>query len=497
MALTNQLYHTSIKIGEDAQTQIDFETANEIHFDVDGTEALRLDSSQIATFASNLSIAASKTSPNVSIGGSSATTAVIELIAEGTSGTSFIDFHAEGAPADYALRVQRFTGANGSARIDNKGTGDIQFYTNGTEALRLDSSQNLAIGDVTPEDRLHVAGDLGNSTIRIEMTDNAANTNSVGDILWRGPNAAGADRSWAIIDVVASDATATDAYMAFSTIGGGTTTEALRIDSSQVATFASKVIARGNDSATIFEGQNTSAANRVDFEVKNASGGIDINAPTGYINLQQGGGDILTVRNDGIALQSTDYLYLDGGSNTYLVESAADVIDIVVGGGTTMAVGAAGAWMAGGHNFTIQSGDKLYLDGGSNTYFTEAAADTVDLYVGGSQEFRFESDGDFHADGDVYAFSTTTSSDIRLKKNVVQFENALDTVKALRGVEWDWIREEKGHSAGLIAQEVEEVMPYLVKTGGIAKGEPMKTLNYNGLIGVMIEAIKELAERVN
>jgi hypothetical protein len=96
-----------------------------------------------AYIGDNLTVAASKTSPNVSIGGSSATTAVIELIAEGTSGTSFIDFHAENAPADYGLRVQRFTGANGSARIDNKGTGDIQFYTDGTEALRIDSSQSL------------------------------------------------------------------------------------------------------------------------------------------------------------------------------------------------------------------------------------------------------------------------------------------------------------------------------------------------------------------
>ena len=44
----------------------------------------------------------------------------------------------------------------------------------------------------------------------------------------------------------------------------------------------------------------------------------------------------------------------------------------------------------------------------------------IDLYINGSNEFRFEADGDFHADGDVIAYSTTTPSDERLK---AKYEN--------------------------------------------------------------------------
>lgn len=57
MALTNQLYHTSIKIGEDAQTQIDFETANEIHFDADNAERVKIDSTGLNIVSGSLETA--------------------------------------------------------------------------------------------------------------------------------------------------------------------------------------------------------------------------------------------------------------------------------------------------------------------------------------------------------------------------------------------------------------------------------------------------------
>jgi hypothetical protein len=57
MALTNQLYHTSIKIGEDAQTQIDFETANEIHFDADNAERVKIDSTGLTVVSGSLETA--------------------------------------------------------------------------------------------------------------------------------------------------------------------------------------------------------------------------------------------------------------------------------------------------------------------------------------------------------------------------------------------------------------------------------------------------------
>jgi hypothetical protein len=92
--------------------------------------------------------------------------------------------------------------------------------------------------------------------------------------------------------------------------------------------------------------------------------------------------------------------------------------------------------------------------------------------------------GDLDVLGDI-----SSSSDINLKENIKTVENALETVSSLRGVSFDW--KENGRSSyGIIAQELEEVLPELVKSGEV------KSVNYNGLIGVLIEAIKELKTEV-
>jgi trimeric autotransporter adhesin len=82
-----------------------------------------------------------------------------------------------------------------------------------------------------------------------------------------------------------------------------------------------------------------------------------------------------------------------------------------------------------------------------------------------------------------------STSDLNLKENVQTVENALETVNALRGVSFDW--KETGRSSyGVIAQELQEILPDLVTNGDV------KSVNYNGIIGVLIEAIKELKKEV-
>ena len=82
-----------------------------------------------------------------------------------------------------------------------------------------------------------------------------------------------------------------------------------------------------------------------------------------------------------------------------------------------------------------------------------------------------------------------SGSDERLKKNIETVKGALKIIKNIRGVRFDW-KESGKPSLGVIAQELEEVIPELVK------GTDNKTVTYNGLIAVLIEALKELQERV-
>jgi hypothetical protein len=111
-----------------------------------------------------------------------------------------------------------------------------------------------------------------------------------------------------------------------------------------------------------------------------------------------------------------------------------------------------------------------------------------------SHEFQFQHDGDFHADGDVIAASTTVS-DKRLKDNVEIIPKALDKVKELRGVSFDWNKGgRKGQrDIGLIAQEVEKVLPELVREKKMALIDDKEylTVDYDKMVAVLVEAVKE------
>jgi hypothetical protein len=76
-----------------------------------------------------------------------------------------------------------------------------------------------------------------------------------------------------------------------------------------------------------------------------------------------------------------------------------------------------------------------------------------------------------------------TTSDVNRKDNIVVITDALDIVQQIDGVKFTW-KDNGNPSVGVIAQTVEKVLPELVDDG--------KSVNYNGIIGVLIEAIKEL-----
>ena len=82
------------------------------------------------------------------------------------------------------------------------------------------------------------------------------------------------------------------------------------------------------------------------------------------------------------------------------------------------------------------------------------------------------------------------SSDIALKTNIEPLENVLDKIKQINGFKYKF-KNNNSESIGVIAQDVEKVFPELVHGS-----EGSKSLQYSGLIGALIESVKELSERV-
>ena len=141
--------------------------------------------------------------------------------------------------------------------------------------------------------------------------------------------------------------------------------------------------------------------------------------------------------------------------------------------------------------YTTNSGN---VTSGSTVDFNNLTCDQIGVNVSANG-----TDGRIDAGNDIVAFS---SSDKRLKENIKPLDNALDKVAKISGVEFDWkplTKEEKktihgneGHDVGVIAQEIEEVLPEVVQT----RDTGYKAVKYEKIVPLLIEAIKELKEEI-
>lgn len=167
------------------------------------------------------------------------------------------------------------------------------------------------------------------------------------------------------------------------------------------------------------------------------------------------------------------------------------------GEGTTYSAGN-GLNLSGSNEFSVAS--QIYgptiIGSSSDTFIYWNEDNSIQFFINGNYCAKMEVDGDFHADGDVVAYSSSTSSDERLKDNIKQIENASDKLKELKGVEFTWKRNGK-NGGGVIAQDVEKVLPGAVKEVESLEGDQSyKAVDYNAVIGLLIETNKELLERI-
>ena len=134
-----------------------------------------------------------------------------------------------------------------------------------------------------------------------------------------------------------------------------------------------------------------------------------------------------------------------------------------------------GSFSNSGGNILIKSGTTTMLTGsGQNATFAGT------LNVASS----------ITAQGDITAFS-----DARLKHDVKTIDNALDKVDNLRGVTYRMLEDEThAEKVGVIAQEVEEILPQVVLTSDDEM--QTKSVDYGKLCAVLIEAVKELKKEV-
>ena len=106
---------------------------------------------------------------------------------------------------------------------------------------------------------------------------------------------------------------------------------------------------------------------------------------------------------------------------------------------------------------------------------------------------NIHSEGTVTAEGDIVAYA---SSDRRLKEEITPISNPLEKINQIGGYSFVWNNEKqniyKGKDYGVIAQEIEEVLPELVQN----RENGYKAVKYDKLVSLLIEGIKELSQEV-
>ena len=210
----------------------------------------------------------------------------------------------------------------------------------------------------------------------------------------------------------------------------------------------------------------------------NISSNHDISADTGSFgkisgSLIESEGDFTLDSSGDIILDAdgTDIVLKDGGnefgsfkrvSSDFVIKSAANDKDIVFKGEDS----------DGGGTIT-----SLILD------MSEAGNAQFLSNISGSQ---------IEASGDVIAFG---SSDERLKDNITPISEPLYKLSKVGGYTFDWNDKQdtyKGNDVGVVAQEIEEILPQLVTT----RDTGYKAVKYEKIVPLLIESIKELNKKV-
>ena len=133
--------------------------------------------------------------------------------------------------------------------------------------------------------------------------------------------------------------------------------------------------------------------------------------------------------------------------------------------------------------------DKGDLSEISELQFVTTDNDNSDPTVGGD-DIGFYPAGEVNCSKKLNALSFNATSDIRHKENIVELENSLEKITSLRAVNYNFKETPNSKAAGLIAQEVDKIIPEAISKRKADKW----TLDYNSITGYLVGCIKELKE---
>jgi hypothetical protein len=309
------------------------------------------------------------------------------------------------------------------------------------------------------------------------------------------------------IDVNADDTVLLAPYN--GNVGVGTTIPGARlnvVDNS--SSDALRITQLGSGNALVVE--DSANPDSTPFVIT-ASGsvGIGTSNPSSTLHLRRSSGELASFEVTSAASayfsftsQGTQFGYFGSASGFITTGTIVDLglrsnnnILFSIGNAEKLRLNSSGNFIVGSSTSTGTASQNLQVTGGA--YVSE------NLGIGTTNpSSKLFVDGEIRSTGNVVAYY---SSDIKLKTNIKNIENSINKLMQINGVEFDWTDEyiqNKGgvdgyfirkHDVGVIAQEIEKVLPEAVATR--TNGE--KAVKYEMIVPLLIEAIKEQQSEIN
>ena len=249
-------------------------------------------------------------------------------------------------------------------------------------------------------------------------------------------------------------------------VGIGTTTASDATLTVDVGTATTAVVVQGSE-GQLFSVTNSLSSGSI-FSVNDISGipSIDVDAD-GTIQLAPYG----STENVGVGTTNpTSKLHVVGGAKITGVLTTGQIADSNSSVGTAASV--------------------LSSTGSGLSWVANSGGDVVDdtsPELGGYLDLNSKG---IYGVGVITATDFNSTSDIKLKSNIQPIDDPLAKVIQIEGVSFNW-KENNIPALGVIADQVQEIIPELVR------GDDPKTVNYNGLIGLLIEAVKEQQTQID
>jgi hypothetical protein len=415
-------------------------------------------------------------SENVGIG----TTSPQRKLQVTNSADGFISRFTGGANSDVNIGIFGHSTSNFGS-IGTETDDRFSLFTNGVDRLNITNTGNVGINTTSPRGKLQINGNANSwneaPSIRLWDTTNSkgwvvgnVNNYTAGDFYIRTMPSISGDPSSAQQEFTIKHATG---YVGIGTttptaplhIEGGTNSEVLKIEA--------------DSSPYIRWVQNGTNVGFLQF-----LGG------SAYLSNMSNGKLIFRTNN-------TDKMVITGGGNVG-IGTTSPVQKLHVHNSVASSASYAkfsnaqtGTTSADGFDIGVNTSDQAIVWQRENTNLLFATNNTEKMRINSAgsvgigtnnPSYKLDVTGTIRATGDIIAYS-----DVRVKENIKTIDNSLEKVSKLRGVEFNKIGDNE-KSIGVIAQEIEKIIPEVVKEDD--KG--MKSVAYGNISGLLIEAIKEL-----